>query len=143
MGLVILEWNACGLKAHCSQLKHFLSCATVSSDIMCIEETFLKDKNDSPRIEGYSIVRKDCMTNARGGLATYIKEGLNYTILNTEEISHIEMQRIEIKTSRGHIHIVNAYITPSHKVGNDLDKIFRTKQTIVVGDLNAQYNSFF
>lgn len=137
MGLVILQWNARGLKAHCAQLKHFLSCATISPDIICIEETFLKDKNDSPTIDGYGIVRKDCITNDRGGLATYVKVGLNFTILNTEEIPHIETQGIEIKTSRGHIQIVNTYITPSHKVGNDLAKIFRTKRTIIVGDLNA------
>lgn len=138
MALTILQWNARGLRGNRDQLKNYILKACIPPDVICVEETFLKTKNQSPKLDGYNIVRKDCLSNERGGLAIYLKVGLNFDILNVEEIPNIEVQCIEIKTSKGHLKIFNIYMTPSCKFNKEnIQKIFPHKRSIFVGDLNA------
>ena len=109
MAVSIMQWNAHSLRSNKDQLKNFLINTSNPPDVICIEETFLKKKHQSPKIDGYNIVRKDCTSNEKGGLVIYIKLGLNFTLLSVEETLNVEIQGIEIKTSSGHLTIFNIY----------------------------------
>ena len=87
--------------------------------MVCLQETFLKSKFTAPRFQGYNLIRKDCTSHKKGGLIIYIKVGLNFTILNIEEIDNIEIQGIEIKTSNGYLKIFNTYISPVYNIPKD------------------------
>ena len=69
MELTILQWNARGLRGNKDQIKNYLLKACIPPDVICVEETFLKDQIQSPKLDGYNIIRKDCLSNERGGLA--------------------------------------------------------------------------
>src|SRR5688572_12401941 len=138
MALSILQWNAHGLRGHKDQLKHFLTNTQNPPDVICVEETFLKAQTPIPKIDGYNLIRKDCNTNERGGLAIYIIVGLNFNVLDVEEINNAEIQGIEILTINGHLKIYNMYLSPSHEFcKEDLQKMFVSKRAIIVGDFNA------
>ena len=138
MALTIFQWNARGLRGNKEQLKNYILKACIPPDVICVEETFLKDQIQSPKLDGYNIIRKDCLSNERGGLAIYIKVGLNFNVLDVAEIPNIEIQGIEINTLNGHLKIFNSYITPSLKFKKeDIQRIFPHKRSILVGDLNA------
>ena len=143
MALSVLQWNANGLRGHKDQLKNYLNNTPNLPDIVCVQETILKEKVQVPKIEGYDAVRKDCLIHQKGGLVIYIKIGLTFTVLNVEDIINVEIQGIEIKTEIGHLKIYNVYLPPGHNINKeDLQKIFINKRTIMVGDFNAHNKSW-
>src|SRR5688572_32866409 len=64
MALTILQWNARGLRGNKEQLKNFILKACIPPDVVCVEETFLKDQHESPKLDGYNIIRKDCLSRS-------------------------------------------------------------------------------
>jgi ribonuclease HI len=138
MSLTILQWNARGLRCNKDQLKLFLLNTSVPPDVLCIEETLLKENRNSPKLENYNLIRKDSTKKRSGGLIIYIRIGLNYNVLEMEEIHNIEIQGVEIKTLNGHLKIYNTYIPPEHNITKEnLKKLFPNKRTILVGDYNS------
>jgi len=138
MTLSVLQWNANGLRGHKDQLINFLTNVINPPDVVCVEETLLKAKTQAPKINGYNVIRKDCTSNKKGGLVIYIKVGLNFTVLNTEEVLNTEIQGIEVKTINGHLKIFNTYLSPSHTLAKEeIAKLFTHKRALIVGDLNA------
>ena len=53
-------------------------------DIACITETWLSNyiHDNVVSIPGYNLVRRDRIDIPHGGVCTYIKKGLNYTVLD-------------------------------------------------------------
>ena len=137
MALTIMQWNARSLLNNKEQLKNFLFNTPNPPDVVCIEETFLKEKHQSPRINGYDIIRKDRTNKEQGGLAIYIKIGLNFNVLSIQDNKNLEAQGIEIKTIHGHLKIINAYVPGNNVDKEDLAPICNNKRTILVGDFNA------
>jgi len=76
MSLKILQWNACGLLARSHEFGQAV--ATQKLDIICLQETFLKQDNVY-RLSGYNCIRRD-RVEPRGGPAFFIREGIKYTI---------------------------------------------------------------
>jgi len=66
MALTILQWNARSLRDHRDQLRNYILRACIPPDVVCVEETFLKTNNQSPKLDGYNIIRKDYLNNERG-----------------------------------------------------------------------------
>src|SRR5678816_4718859 len=98
MALIILQWNARGLRGNKNQLKNYILRTHTPPDVICVEETFLKDKIQSPKLDGYNIIRKDCLSNERGGLAIYIKVGLNFNVLDVAKIPNLSLIHISEPT---------------------------------------------
>lgn len=150
MALSILQWNADGLRGHKDQLKNFLINSPIDPDIICIEETLMKENTQAPKIKNYNVIRKHCLTFNKGGLAIYIKIGLNFNVIDIEDIPNAEIQGVEIKTQLGYLKIYNIYLSPSHTYSkSDIQKLFINKRTLLVGDFNAHnkmwgcsYNNF-
>jgi hypothetical protein len=58
MALTILQWNARGLRGNKDQLKNYIFRSCNPPDVICVEETFLKSKVQSPKLDGYNINAK-------------------------------------------------------------------------------------
>src|SRR5688572_21885651 len=143
MATVVAQWNAHGLNAHLLQFKNYLVQVKILPDVICIQETFLKEKNKTPKFDNYNVIRKDFMQQTRGGLAILIKKGINFTILNLDVIENIEIQGIKIKTETGYLDILNTYISPTNKIlKTQLEKIFPSKRSLIIGDFNAHNHSW-
>ena len=91
-----MQWNASSLTAHGAELKHFLSNCKYLPDVICVQETFLKE-NKVGNLDCYDIVRRDRVGTAGGGVATFIKTGLNYMVLDNP--AGIECIIIEVAKS--------------------------------------------
>ena len=138
--LKILSWNANSLKAHGEELKQFISTETHIPDIICVQETFLKN-TDEFNLDGYSIIRKDRLERKGGGVATMIRRGISYTELTTIN-NTVENIIIEINLLTKKIKIGNIYCPPNqHHREVDLEHLFKEKNTILVGDFNAHSSS--
>ena len=138
--LKILSWNANSLKAHGEELKHFISTETHMPDIICVQETFLKN-TDEFNLDGYSIIRKDRSEKKGGGVATMVRNGISYTALTTTE-NTVENIIIEIKSLTKKIKIGNIYCPPNqHHKEADLQPLFKERNIILVGDFNAHSSS--
>ena len=73
-----------------------------SSDIACVTETWLRDHihDNVVCIPGYNLVRRDRIDVTRGGVCTYIKKGLKYTVLEDLHDDKIEAIWLQLRPSR-------------------------------------------
>src|ERR1700733_14195540 len=139
MALKIMQWNARGIRTNINELKNFIIKTTNKPDIICIEETNLKDK-DNLRIEGYLALRHDNPTRQIGGLAMLIREGINHTLLQIDNNTEMEYMGVEINTNHGKIKIINVYASPTREINKqDLETLFPDRRAIAVGDFNAHH----
>jgi len=138
----IIQWNANGIVAHLSELKHFLSQQAALPDIICIQESLLNKNNTKFRIDGYHTERAD-RDGRGGGLATCIRDGLSYVRLDNP--TSLEALIIQVKLQTNTIKIVNTYHAPNTMLCEDqyrlLFQVFN-RDVIILGDLNA-YSTVF
>ena len=111
--------------------------ATLSTtpDVLILQETHLVERY-SPKIQGYSLFRKDNSLHS-GGLAIFVKDNLPATILNIPGTTSIEVHCISVQ----HLTFYNIYISPNHILSvNDLAFMNGLpKRTIILGDFNAYH----
>ena len=86
----IIQWNArslCGRKsAHKkSELINFLDTFKEPPEVVCIQETWIRDKNFQLNLKGYKQITSFHRKNEEkgGGVATFVREGLD-----SEKINH-------------------------------------------------------
>ena len=112
--------------------------------IICIQETWYNDFNVIS-IPSYVCICENRPDGRRGGLAIYLKNGINFQVINTIDNRNIEFQRIDIFDifgKRGVTSIFNFY-NPCKKieladlkamVGNIPGKM------LILGDFNSHNN---
>jgi ribonuclease HI len=141
LSLNIMQWNVCSLSARHYELKKYLSDCKSVPDVVCINETRLKE-NTKFNLFNYEVVRHDRKDSGGGGIATFIRSGLCYRVLETPSPS-IECLAIEITLKNIKIVVVNVYIPPLLDVDIvEFKKLFMYKHCIITGDINA-YNTLW
>ena len=96
--LRVLQWNAGGLYARCTELLHFLLSHPI--DLICIQESNL-NSSSSFRIPGFSALRSDRTnsrsvilsrnaTHASGGVIIFVRQGLTFSELSTSSLSSLD-----------------------------------------------------
>ena len=135
MTLVILQWNANGLRAHLGELRQFIATADTKPHIICIQETFLKPDH---RVElgGYNTERRD-RPGHKGGVATLISSTLSYTVIPSTR-NNLEELSVSITTSAGSRTITNVYNPSGHAINaDDYSELFDRRNIVIVGDFNS------
>ena len=138
--LTILQWNVCGLLPRLAELKNYINKAETFPDIICIQETFLKE-NKNVEIFGYNIERRDRPDGARGGVAILINKNLSYNLI----ISFPEIEELSIELNLGpqKLKICNIYNPPGNKINEDVyNQIAARSNQILLGDFNAHHPVF-
>ena len=137
--VLIFQWNAMGIAAHCPELEIIITNMSYKPDIICLQETFLKNSQNFKFLD-YICLRYDRQTsesNARGGVAILIKPGISY--YNVTNIDGIEGLSVTISTGLGDVSIFNVYLSPSIVIPEDkLKTLFSVENAIVLGDFNAK-----
>ena len=75
--LDIIQWNANGLDKNGPELLKKLETEKITPDIICIQETFLKESKNW-NIDNYTAIRRDRKDRPKGGLVTFVKHGIIY-----------------------------------------------------------------
>lgn len=136
----ILQWNSNGILLRLGELKQYLANATQPPDIICIQETHLKPK-DNFRLTNYNIERRDRQDRSKGGVATLIHNKLAYSVLRP--IDDLEELSVTVRLQQNTITIANIYNPPNNRP--DLDKYTQLAQrpnTIILGDFNSHSTLF-
>jgi exonuclease III len=136
-----MQWNANGLKLRTAELRNYLHNCTQKPDIICIQETKLKNLK-TYELAGFNIVRNDRNSEtAAGGVATLVRLGLSFTVL--EISSELESITVEVHADNKKIKIVNIYIPPKSDIDiNTFRQLFPIRNGIVTGDMNG-YSSLW
>ena len=110
MSTQILQWNANSLTAHGGELKHYIAQTHITPDVICIQESYFKKKTKFT-LPGYNIVRRDRPdSELKGGLATLIKHGISYSVIDGP--NNFESLTVTIKTHTNKLTIANIYHSP-------------------------------
>jgi len=141
-GLNILSLNCCSLRAKYEDIKIFvddcLSCAT-PIDIICLQETWLNsgENIDYLHINGFKFIHKAKRITGHGGLGIYLRNNLEYKIINSFPQSNIfESQFVEITLSGKKIILGNIYRPPRNI--NDNYYLFMDELQTVLHTLAAK-----
>ena len=110
-------------------------------DVCLIQETKLRgNKGRPPVIPGYQIIRSDRIGANGGGLATIVKNNINYEEVKRAQKGGTEVLEIRVKmTKRSWLSITNVYISPIGNVGFSTEMRLDTISThgIIAGDFNG------
>jgi len=109
----VLQWNTQSLMANKPDLSHFLSKQQHLSNLICVQETYLKN-NHSFQLAGYNVEHADHHQSQGGGVATLIKQGLQYTRM--AKPTSMESVIIKLKMELSDIIIINVYDSPDNQV---------------------------
>ena len=135
--LRLLQWNADGIKLKISELGERMK--NLDMDIALIQESKLREKDKTPRIEGYSTVRADRRgPKPGGGLISFLKKDIafEYRPCWNQMTGNVESSRLKIRLSKkSWITLHNLYIPPN--------RVTNTKEVLVLDNLPADKNSFF
>ncbi|KAL4091730.1 hypothetical protein QTP88_026377 [Uroleucon formosanum] len=137
--LVIINWNANGLKQNRNTLAAFLNSHNV--DIACISETHLINA-DKIKFNGYVTYRKDrLVVRPSGGVSIIIKSKIKHHHTFIPVLQSLEAELLYLSTITS---LISAYQSPNFKMfTSDFDKILCSFQKVmIIGDLNSKHTTW-
>jgi endonuclease/exonuclease/phosphatase family metal-dependent hydrolase/ABC-type dipeptide/oligopeptide/nickel transport system ATPase component len=161
--LKILSLNCQSLNAKYNMLKFYIEnyiSQGTPLDIICLQETWLADNSDLSllHLPGYNLISKGKSCSAHGGVAIYLLEHYNYSILNAPEVPEVsDSLFLEIsipgqshksdsvvifsvyKPPRNSPDIIRSFIDNLHSV---FAYLHRKKNVIITGDFNLDLLKF-
>jgi hypothetical protein len=100
-----------------------------------MQETLLKP-GKTFNLPGYISIRNDRINKHKGGVATFIKTGTNYSVLQLP--ASLECVGLKILSGKQELNIINLYVAPTETVDTTvLCNLFKLNNTIITGDLNG------
>ncbi len=146
MDLMILQWNANGIKNHSHELIALIKLGVLKPHVICIQETKLGRKAKF-HIPGYTAYRKDRKKDspgvAGGGLITLVDNRCTSLSIDAD-VGNLETQVVAVTLAGGskEIRVANVY----HRVSSptsveELKKLRRIvgKTGVILGDFNAHH----
>jgi exonuclease III len=119
-----------------AELEHLLCTEDILPDVLCIQETFLQPRHNYT-FKGYNISRKDRTEAENGGVATLIREGTAYSLLQSP--ADVECIIIQTKIDTKQLTIIGIYNPSEHEMHIEAYRnIFSHRNAIITGDLNAR-----
>ena len=119
-------------------------------DVIAVSETWLKPSvtNAEINIANYSIARQDRKDKTGGGTVIYVRNGLPYRSRTDLQNNYSESCWIEIiRRNTKSLFISSVYRPPDfeiknfiEKYNNDISKIQKKAEIILLGDFNVDYN---
>lgn len=117
--------------------------------IITLSETFLNENTDlNLQFNGYNLFRKDRIGRTGGGVAAYIHENIIVVRKTELEADNIEAMFLELRLPKAVVMLCVIYRPPNEsvefwdKIDVMSDAIRHYKHIIIVGDMNADINSF-
>ena len=152
-GLKIFHQNVNGLVRKIDIVDHLLKETSGKIDILGISETHLNSDimQEEVKVNGYTFIRNDRKTGPGGGVGCFIRNDLGWQRRTDLEYDGVEAIWLEIfiKNARSLL-VCNIYRPPitSKYLHPEFETVFEDmintsmcedKQTILVGDMNADY----
>ena len=138
----ILQWNAQSLIAHGNEFKHALNVWEIKPDIICVQETWLKEGKTFNLI-GYDMYRNDRKVSSNktlgGGCVIFAKKGIPIKYVK-EKDTDIQYQVVEVFCKdQNKLNIINVYNPCLNIDESFLAEIesYVNDRTVICGDFNG------
>ena len=145
--LKIAHLNVHCLEPKTDQIQHYL--CKYDIDILALSETFLNDNitDSHVSIDGYKLFRKDRVDRIGGGVAFYVRNGIEVTPEDTLNNSQIEALFLSLKCPTRSPFIICCMYRPPNSSSVYYDQMLElidaslniTEDIILMGDLNFNY----
>ena len=134
---IILQWNAQSILAHGNELKHYIYNSNNKPDIICIQESWLKE-NINYKLNNYSVIRKDRKFTRDGGVCVFVKNNITYKVKENDFVNNVEYIHIEIFINSKYFNLINIY-HPGGKINKfEYSFLFAIKNVTICGDFNSK-----
>ena len=139
--LRVIQWNAEAISTKLFELKARLQEEDI--DVCLVQESHLKEKNQTPYIDGYMTIRADRTVAQHGGLLSFVKKSLVVEDLGSVAINATETSSFRIRMGKNKwIHLTNVYVPPTNSKGQEVielktDIIPTLKSSLICGDFNG------
>ena len=146
----IRSWNSNGF-----QLSHRMCSANPMPDVVLVQESWLNSRRNSPKVQGYTVIRQD-RTNGDigGGLLTFVRNihsvQLLDSIVRDQNDTGTEVLRVVVTVENHHIVFSNIYRPPGTRgerfqSENILSACLQVPDSngfhhVIAGDLNAHHS---
>ena len=138
-----MQWNANGLKNKMVELED--KTRLLEIDIILIQESKLRSYDTNLKLKGYATIRKDRDVGRGGGLISFIKEDIPFTVIdhsNGVSNSMLDILMTDIQApDLNRMTLMNVYCPPSRGLnhGNKFctTELTSEKNVIIGGDLNV------
>ena len=140
-----MSWNARGLNNNNKgqELQNTLNNMVDTVDVICIQETKMRKDKEPFKLKGYQKpLTKKCRNNTAGGLAIYVRTGINFVENKINHQGSAEILSCQILGRDNDIHIYNYYISKgSLNQIQDWEQSFdkNNKNVIITGDFNLKH----
>jgi ribonuclease HI len=139
-----MQWNIRGFSSHFPHLQQALD--TLHPNVVCLQETFLKPKNN-PKLRNFqsSPARKDRANREGGGVIIFVQFPLPYVTIDIP--INLEITAVQIFLKKSNLTICNIYLPPDHNnatLKEDLCSLltFLPQPFIITTDCNAHHPSW-
>ena len=146
------EKLSCFVKQHGLKLLH-INCMNKNIHIFGLTETHMNASisDNELEIDGYTIIRRDCLSGSGGGVMCYVRNDLNWQRRQDLEVAEVESICIELFITKSSPIIVMIMYKPpdsSSYLHQNFTESLRdvisisaneNKELIVTGDLNCDY----
>lgn len=146
--LRILQWNADGIRTGLAELTRLVR--EVDLDVVLIQESKLSSGDQTPKLPGFAVARRDRPSGPKGGgLLTYVRKDLPFREVAAYQegsvVGTLEALAVEILTGRRQRYtLVNLYAPPVRRSGAEhqggganLDALVVSAHHFYGGDLNG------
>ena len=143
--LSVVSWNARGMnnKNKGQELQNTLNNMVEVVDVICIQETKLSKEKHPFNLKGYQKpLTKACKKGSAGGLAIYVRQGINYVENKITYQGNAEILSCQILGKGNDIHIYNYYTkNTASNSRQEWEQIFNKndKNIIITGDFNLKH----
>ena len=145
----IIQWNArslCGRKIAHKKLKliNFLKTFKELPEVVCIQETWIREENFQLNLKGYKQIASFHRQNKErgGGIATFVREGLDSEKINHSQTNeNLEVAIVRIFGNKTTLDIVNIYTNGTQTIKEtEYQEMIKNvgKNHIILGDLNIR-----
>ena len=138
VNLTVAQWNAEGLRNKKPELQEFLRKNSI--DIICIQETHLKDPQRF-FVRGYEAFRRDREDRHKGGIITLVKTSIPAVELCGSRREELEHHTVKLLLPTGDLLITNCYSPPASVLALHNVKIEESRH-LVIGDFNSHSPSW-
>ena len=150
-GLKIVHQNVRGLLTNFHMVENFTD--THKIDILTLSETHITETQDSSMfaIDGFTFLHKNRLSGSGGGVAVYIRDGINFNRRFDLEDENIENITIEVFVNKSKSFLISTFYRPpnsSKYLHKNFNKLFNDilsllmelkKEIIIMGDMNTDY----
>ena len=145
--ILAVSVNVRSLNCNWDKLLSFLNSLSTKPDVVCLQEIWAKTTGRDYSIPGYeSPIIKDrysVIKKKGGGLALYLRHGVQGTIINSHFDQDLESLSIECTINKKKFKVVNIYRPPKSKIRRSLQIIEqicestqRYSNALIIGDTN-------